>query len=60
MCEARVYKTDNQCESKIMDDVYVLKKEDDKIYLLNIFGEQEIVKANIKKIDFIAHKVILE
>jgi predicted RNA-binding protein len=59
MCEARVFKYENNNEKKLMDDVYVLKKEDDKVYLLNIFGEQEVVKAKVKEIDLVKHKIVI-
>ncbi len=59
MCEARVFKYENDNEKKLMDDVYVLKKEDDKVYLLNIFGEQEVVKAKVKEIDLVKHKIVI-
>lgn len=60
MCEAKVYIKNNGSEDKVMDDVFILKKEGGKLYLQNIFGEQEIVNAEIKEVDLIAHKVILK
>ena len=60
MCEAKVYKISDNKENKIMDDVYILKCEDDKLYFLNIFGEQELIKGNIKEIDLISHKITVE
>jgi predicted RNA-binding protein len=59
MCEARVFKYENNNEKKLMDDVYVLKREEDKVYLLNIFGEQEVVKAKVKEIDLVKHKIVI-
>ncbi len=60
MCEANVYFVKNNKEEKVMEGAYIIKKDDDKIYFLNIFGEQEFVKGKIKEVDLIGHKIILE
>ena len=60
MCEANVYFLKNNKEEKVMEGAYIIKKENDKYYFLNIFGEQEFVKGKIKEVDLISHKIILE
>ena len=44
----------------IIEDVGLIRPEGGKILLISIFGEEELVDANIKMIDFLHHKIVLE
>ncbi len=62
MCEANVYLVnENGDEDLLLDAVdKVIPKENDKIYLENIYGERKTVKARIKEMHLVEHKIILE
>ncbi len=60
MCEVNVYFLKDNHEQQVMESAYVIKREDDNYYFLNIFGEQEFLKGKLKTIDLMSHKVILE
>jgi len=38
----------------------LVRPEGNKILLISIFGEEELVEANIKMIDLLHHKIVLE
>jgi len=60
MCEATVYLSDNGDEQKIMQDVVLVQPEDDAWLLVNLLGEQKLVRGAIEKIDFLRHRVYLK
>ncbi len=60
MCEARVFLVSDDNEKEIMRDVVLVQPEGDKFLLVNLLGEQKLVRGAIKKIDFIRHKLVLE
>ena len=60
MCEANVYLVKEGKEELILEDLSVLRPEKDEIYLQSIFGEQKKVKARIKEMNLLDHRIILE
>ena len=61
MCEANAYIIDeNGHETLLLESVDRLIPEDDKIILENIFGQRKIIKARIKELALVEHKIILE
>lgn len=60
MCEVKVYFRNQEKEELIFQDVILVEKENDKIFLKNILGEKKEVQGIIKKLDMVEHKVILE
>ena len=61
MCEANVYiKTTEGKEELFMEGVNILRPEDNGIYLQSLFGEQKVVKAHIKELQMLDHRIILE
>ena len=59
MCEANAYIKRDGHETLVMEGVFVLKPEGDKILLENIFGEQKLIDAKISQISLMEHKIIL-
>ena len=59
MCQSNAYLEHNGEERLILEDVGLIKPEGDKILLVSIFGEEELVDAQIKLIDLLHHKVVL-
>ena len=60
MCEASVYLSHDGKEELILEDVDILRPEDGQLYLCNVYGDQKIVKARLKEISLVNHKIILE
>lgn len=62
MCEANVYLIDKNGDEDLLLDAVdkVIPQEDEKIYLENIYGERKTVKARIKEMHLVDHKIILE
>ncbi len=59
MCEAAAYILKNGREELVLQDVDVIEPDGDNLRLVNIFGEQKILKANILSLNLVDHKVIL-
>ncbi len=60
MCEANAYLFKEGKEELILEDISVLRPEQEGLYLQNIFGEQKRVKARIKEMNLLDHRIILE
>lgn len=60
MCEVNAYIVKEGKEELILEDLSIIRPEEEELYLQNIFGEQKRVKARIKEINFIDHRIILE
>lgn len=61
MCEANAYIIDDDGkESLLLEGVDKLVPEDDTLILENIFGQKKIVKAKIKELSLVDHRIILE
>ena len=59
MCEATAYLLKNGQEELILKDVDVIEPAGDSVRIVNIFGEQKVLKAEIHSLNLINHKVIL-
>ena len=60
MCEAKAYLMKEGKEELILEDISILRPEKDEVYLQNIFGEQKRVRARIKEMNLIDHRIVLE
>jgi predicted RNA-binding protein len=60
MCEANAYLIKEGKEELILEDLSILRPEADGLYLQNIFGEQKRVRARIKEMNLIDHRILLE
>ncbi len=59
MCEASAYVLKNGREELILQDVDVIEPDGENLRLVNIFGEQKVLKADILSLNLVNHKVIL-
>jgi len=59
MCEASAYVIKDGEEELVLESVDVLENKDGEINMVNIFGEQEQIKARIKTLSLVDHKIIL-
>jgi predicted RNA-binding protein len=60
MCEASAYLLKDGQEELFLKEVDIVELDGDKIRLVNIFGEQKIIKAKIKHMSLVNHKIFLE
>ena len=60
MCEAAAYLLKDGEEELLMESVDQLESEANQIKIINIFGEQKKVKAKIKALSLVNHKIVLE
>ncbi len=61
MCEANVYIIDRQGKEKLLlESVDKLIPEEDGIVLENIFSQRKTVKARIKEMALVEHRIVLE
>jgi predicted RNA-binding protein len=59
MCEANAYLVKDGKEELIMEAVDILRPEEGGIYVQGIFGDQRLVKARIKEMNLVDHRIIL-
>jgi predicted RNA-binding protein len=60
MCEANAYLAKEGDEELVLEDIMILRSEEGQIFLQNIFGEQKRIKARIKEMNLVDHRIILE
>ena len=60
MCEAHAYILRNGKEVKLLENVDQVEVEGDEIKMVNIFGEQKILKARIRSYSNSESKIVLE
>lgn len=61
MCEANVYWFANGKEDLVLESVDVVEPQPDGRFLLvNIFGQQKTLKAKLKLMNLVNHKIIFE
>lgn len=60
MCEANAYLVKDGEEKLIMESVDTIRPEQNGLYLQDIFGEQRIIKAKIKEMKLVDHRILLE
>lgn len=61
MCEANVYILDEDGKEKLLlESVDKIVPSGEEIFLENIFSQRKTVKAKIKTMALVEHKVILE
>ncbi len=60
MCEANAYLTSGNEDELFMSSVDILRPEGDGLYIQDIFGEQRWVKAHIKELNLVQHRIVLK
>jgi predicted RNA-binding protein len=60
MCEANAYIFENGKEELYLENVDVMKPEDGKIFMKNLFGEQKVFEGEIKEVSLLLHKIVLQ
>ncbi len=61
MCESNAYLKRGEEEELYLKDVVILEPVSEKEWRIeNLLGEERTFRGRIKKIDFTAHKILLE
>jgi predicted RNA-binding protein len=61
MCEASAFFFKDGQEELVLESVDEITPEGDKEFrLVNIFGEQKIIKAKLKSMNLVSHKILFE
>lgn len=60
MCEANAYLMKDGSEVLVMEAVDIVENEGDQIRIANIFGEQKIIRARIRSMSLVNHRILLE
>jgi predicted RNA-binding protein len=60
MCEANAYIYTNGKEELYLENVDIMRFEEGKIFLKNLFGEQKVFDGDVKEISLLKHKILLE
>lgn len=60
MCDSNVYLMRDGEEELVMESVDIIIPEEEGIYLQKMFGEQRLVKARIKEMNLVDHRILLE
>jgi len=59
MCLAKAYIRENSEEELVMEDITLMKIENERLVLRSLFGKQKEIEAHIKEIDFMHHSITL-
>lgn len=60
MCQSSAYMDNGGENELVMEDVDLFEVLDDQVRLVNIFGEEKKIRARIKNLYLVDHKIILE
>jgi len=60
MCEAAVYMIQEGKEDLVMESVDILEDNQNHIRMIDIFGDEKQLKAKIKTLSLVDHKIYLE
>lgn len=60
MCESAAFVVTDGTETKIMDNVILVRPEGERLLLADLFGERKELRARIVNVDFLKHRILLE
>jgi predicted RNA-binding protein len=60
MCETNVYIEKDGKEELYLENVDILRPQQGKLYMKNLFGEQKFFEGAIKEISLNKHRIILK
>ena len=60
MCEANAFLVEGENNELIMEAVDTIEPQDGGIKLMNIFGDQKVLKAHIHSLSLVDHKILLK
>jgi predicted RNA-binding protein len=60
MCEAAAYLVKDGEEELVLESVDILESHEDGLKMVSIFGEEMQIKAKVKGLSLVDHKILLE
>ena len=60
MCEANAFVKSGEQEELFMEQVDIIEPFQDGLRLVDIFGKQKLIRARIKDMNLLNHRIILE
>ncbi len=60
MCQSSAFLVKNGQEQLLMEDVSLVKPQGDEVLLVGMLGETKQVKAKIKELQLMEHRILLE
>ena len=60
MCESTAYILKEGKEEIVLENVDFLENSEEQVRLVDLFGEEKIVKARVKTLSLVDHKIVLE
>jgi len=60
MCESNAYIIKDGVEKPIFEGIDILEEMEGQVRMVNLFGEEQIIQARIKRLSLVDHKIILE
>jgi predicted RNA-binding protein len=55
-----VYLSTDGSEQLVLENVDFLENENGRIRMINLFGEEKTIRAKVKTLSLVDHKIILE
>ena len=59
MCDVNAYIFKDGKEKLYLENVDIIKPENGKILLINLFGDQKVFEGEVREISLIKHKIVL-
>lgn len=60
MCESTAYVLKNGKAQALIEGIELLEKKDSFIRLVSLLGEEQTIKARVKSLSLVDHKIVLE
>jgi predicted RNA-binding protein len=60
MCESTAYILKEGKEEIVLENVDFLENSEEQVKLVDLFGEEKIVRARVKTLSLLDHKIVLE
>jgi predicted RNA-binding protein len=60
MCESTAYILKEGKEEIVLENVDFLENNEEHVKLVDLFGEEKIVRARVKTLSLVDHKIVLE
>jgi len=60
MCETNVYIEADGGEELYLDNVDIVRPEEGRVYLRNLFGQEKTFEGGIKEMSLSKHRIVLE
>ena len=60
MCDTNAYIDKDGNEELYLENVNLIRPEDGKVYMKNLFGEEKTFDGAIKEISLASHKILLK